>query len=251
MNKNFFEALGLTSSEEKVYLALLDLGDSTRSKIIAASKIAGSKVYEVLDKLQQKGFISQYMKNKVKHFKPLHPEQILNYLENKKEEISELELQAKNMLPKLLAKFNDSKEEQEVELITGLKGLEILFREQLQTLSVGETCYVIGGTKGYGEDVLSAFFEKVHLRREKKGIRTKMLFNKKQKNVVEHSYLSKKYTCTTTKYINHTSPVAINIYKDKTFIIIFGDTITTILIQSASVAKSFMEYFNLLWKQAK
>ena len=74
-----------------------------------------------------------------------------------------------------------------------------------------------------------------------------VLVNKEQKNTVEHSYSSKKYEYTSTKYITHTSPVAINVYQDKTFIIIFGKTITSILITSENVAKSFKEYFDLLW----
>ncbi len=251
MKQNLFSSMGLTNSEEKVYLALLDLGDSTRGDIVNASKIAGSKVYEVLERLRQKGFISIYVKNKVQHFKPLHPNQILNYLESKKQEISVLEEKAQDILPMLLAKFSASKEEQEVELITGLKGLEIIFREQYESMKPKETCYVIGGTKGYKEEALSAFFEKIHLRRENKKIKTKMLFNKLQKSEVKSSYASKKYKYTQTKYIDHTSPVAINVYQKKTFIIIFGDVITTIAITSQSVAKSFLEYFNLLWMQAK
>lgn len=249
--KDLFLAMGLTVSEKKVYLALLDLGDSTRSNIVSSSKIAGSKVYEILEKLRQKGFISVYTKNKIKHFKPLHPHQILNYLDAKKEEIALLEKQAELELPSLLAKFASSKEEQEVELISGLKGLEVIFREQLELLKPGETCYVIGGTKGYDEDALSAFFEKIHVRRDKSKIKTKMLFNKNQKKEVEKTYSSKKHVWTSTKYIEHKSPVAINIYKNKTIIIIFGKSITSIYITSQNVANSFLEYFNLLWKQAK
>ncbi|MCA9478267.1 MAG: hypothetical protein KC535_03920 [Nanoarchaeota archaeon] len=250
MDEDIFLAMGLTESEKKVYLSLLDLGDSTRSKIVDASGIAGSKVYEILEKLCQKGFISTYVKNKVKHFKPLHPHQILNYLDSKKEELSFLQQKAELMLPSLLAKFNSSKESQEVELVTGLKGLEIIFREQLELMNEGETCYVIGGTKGHDEDALSSFFEKVHRRRDDKKIKTNMLFNKKQKEEVQHTYASKNYSWTTTRYIDHTSPVAINVYQNKTIIIIFGRAITSIYITSQEVANSFLEYFTLLWNQA-
>ncbi len=243
--------IGLTDSETKVYLALLELGDSTRSDIVNRSMIAGSKVYEILERLKEKGLVSIYTQNKVKHFKPTNPKQLITYLEDQKEHISQVEKQVSIILPKLLAEFQSSKEEQEVELLSGLKGLEILFREQIEILNSNDTCYVIGGTRGTEEEATQAFFEKIHLLREQKKIRTKMLFNLRQKATTESLYSSKKYPGTTTRYIPHTSPVAINVYKDRTVIIIFGKKVTAIHIKSQDAANSFMEYFDLLWKQAK
>jgi len=247
MRTEILKEIGLTDSETKVYLALLELGDSTRGEIVNKSKIAGSKVYEILEKLQQKSLISIYIKNKVKHFKPTNPKQILNYLEEKKEKVSKAENEVKSLLPNLLNLYKSSKEDQEVELISGLRGLEMIFKEQIEILEKGETCHVIGGTKGTDEEIIQGFFERVHLWREKKGIKTKMLFNLRQKKVTQKLYSSKKFPKTKTKYISHTSPVAINIYKDRTVIIIFGREITAIHIKSEEAANSFMEYFNLLW----
>ena len=117
-------------------------------------------------------------------------------------------------------------------------------------LKKGETCYVIGGTKGVDEGPIMAFFRKIHLMREKKKIKTKMLYNVRQKKTVE-AYYSKEFPGTTSRFISHTSPVAVNIYNDRTVIIIFGSEITSIHIKSEDVAKSFLEYFNLLWKTSK
>ena len=61
--------IGLTESENKIYLALLDLGDSTRGDIVNKSGVAGSKVYDLLERLREKGLVSIYVKDKVKHFK--------------------------------------------------------------------------------------------------------------------------------------------------------------------------------------
>ena len=254
MKEEILNKIGLTESEKKVYLALLELGDSTRGDIVNKSGVTGSKVYELLEKLQEKGLVSLYIKDKVKHFKPTNPSQILNYIEEKKREIVDIEKQAKMLLPTLLSKFNSSKEDQEVELITGMRGLEVIFREQVDELSKGETCYVIGGTWGTEdtqEELVQGFFEKIHLMREEKGIKTKMLFNINQKESTQKLYSSKKYPNTSTRYIEHGAPVAINVYKDRTIILIFSKRITSVYIKSNDVANSFLEYFNLLWKQAK
>ncbi len=251
MRTEILREIGLTDSETRVYLSLLELGDSTRGELVNRSGIAGSKIYEILEKLQNKGLASIYIKNKVKHFKPTNPKQILGYLEDKKQQISKIEKEARSILPNLLTLYSASKGEQEIELISGQKGLEIIFKEQVELLKKGETCFVIGGTKGVDEEIVQAFFEKVHIWREKKGIKTKMLFNLRQKESTKRLYSSKKYPATKTKYIQHTSPVAINIYKDRTVIIIFGNKINSIHIKSQDVANSFIEYFNLLWSSAK
>lgn len=252
MNINkILKKIGLTESEKKVYITLLELGDSTRGTIVNKSEITGSKVYEILEKLQNKGLVSIYLKNKVKHFKPTNPTQILNYLEKKREEILSIEKQTKDILPTLLAKYNSSKENQEVELISGMKGLEMIFREQVDLLKKGETCYVIGGTKGMDEDEVIAFFRKIHVMREAKKIKSKMLFNSPLRKTYKNFYPKKEFPGTNTRYIEHSSPVAINVYKNRTVIIIFGSGITSIYIKSQDVANSFGEYFNLLWKSSK
>jgi len=251
MYEKILTEIGLTGSEIKVYLALLDLGDSTRGSIVNKSGITGSKAYEVLERLQEKGLVTIYIKNKIKHFKPANPKQLLYYLENKKENLETVETELNNILPGLLKNFNSSKEDQEVELLTGLKGLEILFREQVDIMNSGETCYVIGGTKGVEEEAMLAFFQKIHHLRTAKQIKTKMLYNLRQKKETEQLFSSKTYKGTQTRYIQHTSPVAINIYKNRTVIVLFGKKITSIHIRSQDVANSFMEYFNLLWKQGE
>lgn len=251
MKEDILNRIGLTESEKKVYLSVLSLGDSSRGEIVNVSGVAGSKVYELLNKLQEKGLISIYFKDKIKHFRAVNPSQILNYIEEKKKEVLDLEKDAKLILPNLLAKFNSSKEDQEVELLTGIKGLEIIFREQIDIMHKGDICYVIGGTKGSDEDIIQGFFEKIHLMRENKGIKTKMLFNLRQKESTEKLYSSKKFPDTLTRYIEHTSPVAINVYSDRTAIIIFGKQTNVIHIKSKDVASSFIEYFDLLWKSSK
>jgi len=249
MELKYLREIGLTDSEIKVYLATLDLGDSTKGKIVYNSGVTGSKIYEILERLREKGLITVYKKNNKKHFKATNPKQIMNYLESKKEKIQYVENKIELLLPKLMMKYEESKKEQEVGLLTGLKGLEIIFREQVDILNQGEENLVIGGTKGVDEEAVMAFFQKIHLLRAEKKIKTKMLYNKRQKISVEKQFANYKFT--EIKYISHTSPVAINIYKNKTAIIAFGEKINTILITSEEITNSFKEYFKMLWKEAK
>ncbi len=249
MNENVIKEAGLTDSETKIYLALLEIGDSTRGNIVNHSRVAGSKVYENLEKLHQKGLVSWYIQQGVKHFKPTNPKQLLTYLEEKKKSIIRVEEKMQSILPLLLSQYSDSKEEQEVELLTGMKGLETIFFEQVDLLKRGEFNYVIGGTKGSNEGPMFAFFEKIHHMRQAKGIKTKMLYNVSQKETVDRLYGQSKFSLTQVRYIPTASPVAINIYANRVVIIIFGKEMTLIHIRSQQTASSFLEYFSILWKQ--
>ena len=51
------ESLGLTTYEIKVYLSLLDIGSITASDISKKSGVPYSKIYEVLNTLEDKGWL--------------------------------------------------------------------------------------------------------------------------------------------------------------------------------------------------
>ena len=77
MDTGLLESVGLTKSEAKVYLALLELGSSSKGPIVKRSGVASSKVYELLDKLIAKGLVSIVVKANVdvevddeRHFNP-------------------------------------------------------------------------------------------------------------------------------------------------------------------------------------
>jgi len=229
----------------------LELGDTTRAKLVKHTKIAGSKIYDVLERLQQKGLATIYIKNNVKHFKPQHPKQLINFVEEKKARLESKKSEITKILPQLVSQFNSTKQTQEVELLTGLKSIKLFFQEQLEELKKGEKNYVIGGTRGSNDEHIVAFFRNIHLQREKKGIKTKMLYNRWQKKTVSKEYSAKEFPHSQTKFIDHASAVSINIHKNKVLIIIFGKETTGIKITSSDISQSFKEYFYLLWKQAK
>ena len=66
MDTTSLREAGLTDGEIKVYLALLELGAATTGPIIEKSGIARSIIYQILDKLMQKGLVSMVMKDKTK-----------------------------------------------------------------------------------------------------------------------------------------------------------------------------------------
>lgn len=114
--KETLEEIGLSEKETSVYLALLELGEGTASRISEVSDLNRITTYTLLKSLIEKGFCSLYTKNKVQYFKPISPEKILELIEIKKEKI-------KSILPLLKQKEKQVLEKTEVLIFEGKKGI--------------------------------------------------------------------------------------------------------------------------------
>ena len=114
--------LGMTQNEVEVYLTLLNSGELSVNEIGTKSGLHRQVCYDALDRLLEKGFVSYIVKNNKKFFKPLQPEKILDYLEEKKLEIN-------SILPKLNAMFVKEKEEAQVEVIKGKNVLRTILND--------------------------------------------------------------------------------------------------------------------------
>ena len=64
MDTSTLREAGLTEGEIKVYLALLELGSSTTGPIVDKSGISRSIIYQILEKLMEKGLVSFITKEK-------------------------------------------------------------------------------------------------------------------------------------------------------------------------------------------
>ena len=145
MNTHLLEKIGLTKSEIKVYLALIDLGSSSVGPITKKARVASSKTYELLNKLIQKGLVTTFKENNVNYFKSVNPYRLKDYLEEKKKELKENETELSNLLPTLELKFREHVKETEVELFKGYKGIQAIFKDMIKTLNKGDEFLVIGG----------------------------------------------------------------------------------------------------------
>src|SRR3989338_3811687 len=101
METKFLEDIGFTKGEIRVYLALLDVGRSTSGPVINKSEIARSKVYEILEKLKQKGLVTETIQRNIRHFQAAPPERIKDYIQEKEAELHQKELEFENYLPVL------------------------------------------------------------------------------------------------------------------------------------------------------
>jgi len=244
MIKKTLKKIGLTDGECQVYEALVNLGTSSTGKIVKKANIGSSKVYEVLQRLQNKGLVSHIVKNGVKYFDATPPERLIDFLEEKKDNLTNAQEEIKKIIPIIKAEREKVDEKNSTVVYTGKQGAKIVLREILEAGKRGLPHF------GFGTDTdpyvkylphdLNKFIE------DSKKIKftQKLIFVKgfKSPNTkAKIRYLSKEYLF----------PVRTMIYGDKVAIVDFTKPITTIVIENKTIADSYKRHFEMLWKLAK
>ena len=246
MDMNFLEELGLTKSEIKVYLSLLEIGESSTGKIVDKAKVSSSKIYEIMDKLIQKGLVSYIIKSGVKYFESAQPNRLLDYISEKEKKLEIQKEKIKKILPELELKKKLSNYKSQATIYKGYKGLETAFFESLDLLKANEELLVIGIPNR--SEISNRFFVKFAKERQRRKIKSRATINEIARG--ELQTLKKNLYSLKLKYIQQTMPAAINIFKDR--IIIFPeekDEIILFVIDNKEIAEGFRVQFELLWNQ--
>jgi sugar-specific transcriptional regulator TrmB len=229
----------------------LELGESTKTALAKKSGIAPSNIYDVTNRLVEKGIISRIEKNGVAHFSPANPNRLLDFLRQKEKEIEKEKAFVEQMLPSLLSRFKEVKGKVNVEVFQGWNGLKTIFEDLLEECEKGDENFVFGASKGKSETQADRFFVKYSRMRAAKGIVTNIVFNeelRRRKERIDFFLKSKKYNI---KFLQQTTPAEIMLYKDRSCIIILTKEPLVMRVTSKEVMESFKQYFNVMWKLAK
>ncbi|MEM4271202.1 MAG: helix-turn-helix domain-containing protein [Candidatus Pacearchaeota archaeon] len=225
--------LGLTEQESKVYLSLLELGPSLAGQISRKTGIHRRNIYDITERLTEKGLISAITKNNRKVFEAVNPNKFLSILKEKERELEE-------SLPELQKLYEKTKEKQETNFYKGQEGLKSVFQDQLED---NKEILILGASQSAFE-ILPFYFKWYDLERKKKKIKAR---------IIASEPLKKKIPSAKIRYIpqKYANPLAINIYKDKVAIILWKKEPLAIVIKEKEVAESYKKYFELTWKLAK
>ncbi len=243
--KEILKKIGLTEGESQVYNALIELGQTTAGKIIKKANIASSKVYDVLHKLQVKGLVGYVIKEYVKYYDATPPERLIDFLEEKKSNISQAQNKIKEIIPLIKAKREEKEEKNNVTVYTGIQGPKIVLKETIEAGRRGEKLIGFGTDEDPYKDYLPADIED-HFRDQKKyKVKWYLLFTKGKWSspspYAEIRFLPK----------GQSLPVRTMIYGNKVAIVDFNKPFTTVIIEKKEIAEAYRNQFETLWKIAK
>jgi len=245
MDTEILEKIGLTPGEAKIYLALLELAQSTTGPIVEKSGVSTSKTYKILKRLQSKGLVSHIIKKNVINWTASSPKRILELINTQEKEIKEKKEQVEKIMPQLMKKIKSIQGKQQAEVYMGVKGMITVFNDETNYLieNPREINYVIGVTKGYSKQTYN-FFKRLEAKRDNFKIKRRFLFGADSKETMPFVENSKHCQ---VKYLSFASSVSINLYGKTSFISIFSEEPIFFVIKSKEIADSFKGYFKILW----
>jgi sugar-specific transcriptional regulator TrmB len=244
------EKIGLNKSEIKVYLSLVGIGESTVTPIVRYSKVSKSKVYDVLEKLIQKGLVSFIIKDKKRYYLASDPIQISNYLEKQKEENEKLKEIIDSIIPDIRKKSEENRADTFAEIYHGEKGYQTLREEALRKMIPKQELLIIGAPS-IANSKMEAWLLEFHKKREKRKVGMKIIYNNDAKEYGEKREILK---FTQVKYLPKglMTPSWIEVFNNQVIIGVIGTKgIFCFNIVDSDVSKSFEKYFYLLWDIAK
>ena len=123
--------VGLDDREVDVYLALLSLKQARATQVAKAARQSRSHTYLVLRSLKERGLVAETERGKVIHFIAEPPERLLSYLQNREQEMQELQGLVQGALPLLSSMTKPLAGEPRVAILHGLEGIKQVYRDVL------------------------------------------------------------------------------------------------------------------------
>jgi HTH-type transcriptional regulator, sugar sensing transcriptional regulator len=174
--------IGLNEKQAKVYLASLELGPAPVNKISKKSGLIRTTVYEVLEALKQKGFVSHYLNKKVSYYLAQEPESIIETIKERAKTIE-------GILPQLRALNGYSRTLPSVRLYQGHDGIRLIMEE---ILSEAKELLCFGSVEDLFKE-MPTYHQEFIEKRIKKKIPLRMILKETQKSQdrkkLAHKYL--------------------------------------------------------------
>jgi sugar-specific transcriptional regulator TrmB len=236
MNTDILRKIGLTDTEVKIYLELLSLGATSAGKIVERTGIYRKNLYDALNKLIERGLVSYVIENKIKFFQAKKPDNLLRYLDEKKEELEEI-------LPELNAKSKSQTPEIESEIYRGVEGIKTILKDCLNYKEI----LMIGAT-GDVENRLPYFWPQYNKKREKLKCKWKLLLvhEAKDKPITKSRFYEYKVLPKILSGLN-----VIYIYGEYVANILWLEKPLAFVTKHKTLANNYKKYFNYLWETIK
>lgn len=241
--------IGLTAGEIKLYSALLDLGETTRTELAKKSGISPSKIYDVANRLLEKGIISSVKKNGVIHFSAANPERIKDFIQNKEKDLIKEKELVDELLPQLIGKYAKTEEQTDVEVFYGWEGMKTIFDDKVKEMKKGQSDYIFGASKGYDSKQADIFFSQYYIKKRKKGFGSKIIFNEDVRKNIQRTSIFREEP-NEIRFLHQETFTEINFYGSTVLIIMLLKSPIVIRVKDKEAAASFKKFFDSLWKQA-
>lgn len=247
---NILKRLGLNQYESKTYLALLTNGVCTASKLSSVANIPRPRVYDVLDRLEEKGFVVP-TPGRPAEYKALTPEQVAAYLMKKEEETFQ----------NRLSEIEELKKRFQTSMGSYSKSTHVDFSERVWAIRGRKNIYAHLGT-------LIEKSNSIRLLTTSEGLKTKLKMNSKNLKKAKEKGADIQIIAPAGEHISHVKDVAavrnidneimrFGIFDNKESLFLLTpedahqDEEIGLWVSSPVFSKAISEVFKSKWKEAK
>ncbi len=239
-------SLGLSDRESAVYLALLEMGRGTVTRIARKANINRTSGYDVLDSLAHQGLVRFSGKEPKQEYVAESPDQIVAMLERRLQ-ATESQLKIAREFTPQLKSMHRVEDRPQVKFYEGTEGLRQVYEDTL-TSSESIRAYATVDDMHKG---LPNYFPEYYKRRAGKGISIRAIVPKTEAGV-ERGKLDaeeKREIAFVPADKYYFSP-EINIYDNKVMIASWREKLG-IIIESSEIADAMKKVYELAWTEAK
>ncbi|RJQ18164.1 hypothetical protein C4573_00390 [Candidatus Woesearchaeota archaeon] len=241
MDIEILQDLGLTISEIKTYMTLLELGSSTAGPLLEKSGLQNSVVHRALNTLMEKGLVNFILEGKRKIYQATDPDYFFQFIDEKKRRFQEI-------LPELKQKQYFAKKPEVATIYKGKRGIAEAYHTMISIKA--KEYLTFGGGEECAKYMGITWWLNLHAKRVANKLPSRQVFDESvrkpgkdilSKPLTKIKFLAKEFAQFQETVIVGDS-VAINVFTENAY---------SILIHDAKVAEGYRKYFELLWKKAK
>lgn len=247
MYQEILQEAGLSPNEAKIYEAMVELGESTISKIAVSSGVHRRNAYDAMNRLVDKGLCFEILSGGENRYNAVDPGKLLELVSEKQQKIQAI-------LPGLQKKFVKRIAPEEAYIYRGYEGQKNIWRDILR---IGANTHNIGAKAQWFDPKLDSARVEFFKEAKRKRLKFHLLFDHEVKiqmpdfpktypAELHYRFLPKEYS---TNSIVH----------------IFGDYVVTytgvglgkmsentvfFVIRSRDLAESYRTWFWYMWKQS-
>ncbi len=231
--------LGLEEKEAEIYIASLELGESSVARLAIQSGIKRPTTYIILESLIEKSLVSKVIKGKKIYYTPLHPKKL------QVEAINNLE-QINSVLPHFESLYNAQTNQPRIRMFEGLGKLDAAYDEFFSTK--GEVLYI--GNFSAAAKVFEQSYIKLANLKYSKDFSIKM--------IIDNSRASREYALANESEFHQTKfipsdlmpfNVDIGIFDNKTIITSVTENYFSVSIEASEITQAFKTVFEIMWRQ--
>ncbi len=250
MEIDILKKAGLTESQAKGYLALVEHGESTPAELAEYTGETRTNAYAIVDKLEKLGLAIKKDSNKTK-YTAAHPSAIENLAEKRRKIMAKNEQEIKTNISSLIDMFYSFNELPGVRTLEGIDGIKTAYAD---TLKERKDIYLLRTIHDSKLNVDREYWSKYRKNRAELGINTYAitpvteLAKSHLENEDEQMLFHRTFLPNNSDY---DAPVEIDVYGDKVALIAFGETEMATIINSPPIAEAMRQILQLLAKLIK